>query len=419
MFRVIRLVAVDFGLEGTVDVEAEVLSLDGGELGELSVDVVQVLDSDLLVKLLGEDVDANILLAGGAELDVLLGESLVLGLVQGDLGKDLVGERAGHDEGRVTGGTAKVDKTTLSKQDDVLAVEEVTVDLGLDALDGLSVGLQPGNVDLNVEVTNVANNGVVAHGLEVAANQDVTATSGGDEDLTLGSSVLHGGNLVTLDSGLEGVDGVDLSNDNAGTHGVESLGTTLTDITVTGDNGDLTSDHDIGGTLDTIDEGLTATVKVVELGLGDTVVDVDGGNLELAILEHTVEVVNTGGGLLRDTEAALELLGELGVDKGSEVTTVVEDQVELLAILEGTELLLETPLVLLLGLTLPGEAIKQLVQPKAAGMEKSLHRDTGGSDGGSGVVLGGEDVARGPGDLSTEVNEGLNEDGGLDGCIGG
>jgi hypothetical protein len=32
------------------------------------------------------------------------------------------------------------------------------------------------------------------------------------------------------------------------------------------------------------------------------------------------------------------------------------------------------------------------------------------------VVLGGEDVAGSPGDLSTEVSEGLDEDSGLDGC---
>lgn len=44
-----------------------------------------------------------------------------------------------------------------------------------------------------------------------------------------------------------------------------------------------------------------------------------------------------------------------------------------------------------------------------------LHRDTGGGNGGSGVVLGGEDVAAGPGDLGTESGQGLNEDGGLDG----
>jgi len=38
-----------------------------------------------------------------------------------------------------------------------------------------------------------------------------------------------------------------------------------------------------------------------------------------------------------------------------EVATVVEDEIEALAILEGSELLLQTPVVLLLGLALPGE----------------------------------------------------------------
>lgn len=199
----------------------------------------------------------------------------------------------------------------------------------------------------------------------MTANKDVTATSGGDEDLTGRGSSLHGVNLVTLDGSLEGVDGVDLSDNDTGTHGVESLGTTLADITVTSDDSDLTSDHDIGGTLDTIDKGLTAAVKVVELGLGDTVVNVDGGNLELVLLEHLVEVVNTGGGLLGDTEAVIEHLGVLGVDEGGEVTTVIKDEVELLAILEGLELLVQAPLVLLLGLTLPGEAVEHNGQTKS------------------------------------------------------
>jgi hypothetical protein len=43
------------------------------------------------------------------------------------------------------------------------------------------------------------------------------------------------------------------------------------------------------------------------------------------------------------------------VDESSEISTVIKDQVQALAILEGDELLLEAPLVLLLGLSLPGE----------------------------------------------------------------
>lgn len=408
-----HLVSVHVALEGTLDGETEVLGLDVGEGGKLGVDVLEVEKSDLLVEDLGQDVDTNghdtvleltntLTLVGAGELDVLLAESLVTGLVKHDLGKDLVGEGAGHDEGRVTGGTAKVDETTLGEEDDVTAGRhEETVDLGLDVLDRGGVLLQPGNVDLNVEVTNVADNGVLGHGLEVLANEDVTAAGGGDEDLTDRGGLLHGGDLVAGNGGLEGVDGIDLSNENAGTHGVESLGATLTDITETSDNGNLASNHDIGGTLDTVDERLTAAVEVVELGLGDGVVDVDGGDKETLVLEHLVEVVDTGGGLLGDTVAVLEHLGVLLVDKGGKITTIVEDQVERLARGERGELLLEAPLVLLLGLALPGE-----------------DGGTTGGNGGSGVVLSGEDVARRPGELGTEGLKGLDENGSLDGCRG-
>ena len=394
-----NLVAVDVALERTLDRETEVLGLDLAELGELNVDVGQVEKGDLLVEDLGQDVDTDIELASLAELDVLVAELLIGGLVQHDLGEDLVGERAGHDEGGVASGASKVDETTLGEEDDVTAVlHEVAVDLGLDAGDRLGVLLEPSNVDFDVEVTDVADDGIIRHSLEVLACQDVTATGGGDENLTLGSSLLHGRDLEAGDGSLESVDGIDLSNDNAGTHRVESLGATLTDVTESGDNSDLTSDHDIGGTLDTVNEGLTAAVKVVELGLGDGIVDVDGGDKETLALEHAVEVVDTGGGLLRDTVAVLEHLRVLLVDKGSEVTTIVEDQVQRLAVLEGSKLLLEAPLVLLLGLALPGE-----------------DGDTSGSDGGGGMVLGGEDVAGGPGELGAKGCEGLDEDGGLDG----
>jgi hypothetical protein len=203
---------------------------------------------------------------------------------------------------------------------------------------------------------HTADNGVVLHDLEVTANQDVTATGGGDEDLALRSSLLHGGDLVAGDGGLKSVDGIDLGDNDTSTHAVQRLGTTLADITETSNDRNLTGDHDVGRTLDSIDQRLSAAVQVVELGLGDGVVDVDGGNQQLAVLEHAVEVVDAGGGLLGDTVAVLQLLGVLLVDQGSQVTTVVEDQVELLSILEGAELLLQAPVVLLLSLSLPGEA---------------------------------------------------------------
>lgn len=74
------------------------------------------------------------------------------------------------------------------------------------------------------------------------------------------------------------------------------------------------------------------------------------------VLQHAVKVVNTSGRLLGYTVAVLEHVWVLGVDEGSEVTTVIEDQVEGPSRGERGELLLQAPLVLLLGLTLPGEA---------------------------------------------------------------
>lgn len=143
-------------LERTVDIQAKVVGLHRSELGQLGVDVLQVQESDLLIQNLGQDVDANVLLAGAGELDVLLAERRVLGLEQSDLSKDLVGEGAGHDEGGVAGSTAKVDQTALGQEDDVAAAGHgEAVDLGLDVLHRLGVGLEPGDINLNVKVTDV------------------------------------------------------------------------------------------------------------------------------------------------------------------------------------------------------------------------------------------------------------------------
>ena len=279
------------GLEGTLGVEAEVLGLNGGQLGELDTNLGQVRGSDLLIELLGEHVDAQ-----GVRLDVG---------PESNLGQDLVRERVGHDERRVTSGASQVDKTTLSQEDDVVARGHLeTIDLGLDVDVADSVLLQPGDIELDIEVSNVADNRIILHDSKVLATDNVTAAGGGDKDVGLPDGLLHGGDLVTLHGSLESVDGVNLGDNDTSTHTLEGSGGTLSDITVSGNDSDLTGDHDIGGTLDTVNEGLTASVKVVELGLGDRVVDVDSGDLELVLLEHLVQVVDTGGGLLGDTLAS-------------------------------------------------------------------------------------------------------------------
>ena len=56
----------------------------------------------------------------------------------------------------MTSGTSQVDKTALSKKDDVTAVlHQITVNLGLDILNALGILLQQGDIDLDVEVADV------------------------------------------------------------------------------------------------------------------------------------------------------------------------------------------------------------------------------------------------------------------------
>ena len=392
---------------------------------------------DLLVEVLGKDVNlAALVLAGVALLPEL------------DLGEGLVGEGAGHDKRGVAGGAAKVEKTSLGEDDDAVALlEDELVNLGLDvhALGDLHEAI---HVDLVVEVTDVADDGVVLHLAHGLGHEDTLVTGGGDEDVGGFDDVLEGADGETLHACLKGADGVDLGNVNDATVGAHGGGAALSDVTVAADDGLLTGHHNIGGAHDTIGEGVLAAVKVVELGLGDGVVDVDSGEEEGPVLLHGVKTVDTGGGLLGDTMAAagdlvplvglaglekaledgednleLGVVGGLGVGEGAvlkeevlglltlvddegHVTAVIDDDVGSVALAiillpgEGVEGALP---VLLEGLTLPGEDGGRLIA----------------GDGGGSVVLGGEDVARAPADVATEGLEGLDEDGGLDGHVEG
>ena len=199
-------------------------------------------------------------------------------------------------------GAAKVDQPSFGQQDDVLATLHFeTVHLGLDVDFLGAVVLQPLDVNLAIEMPDVANDGIILHGFKVLASDDVLVSGGGHEDASPGDGFFHGGDFVTFHGSLEGVDGVDLGDDDPATESAEGLRTALADITVSSDDSNLTSQHDVGGTLNSINKRLTAAVQVVELGLGDGVVDVDGGNLELSLLEHLVQVVDTGSRLLRQS----------------------------------------------------------------------------------------------------------------------
>lgn len=126
----------------------------------------------------------------------------------------LIGEGVAHDEGRVSHGTAQVDQSALGQDNDVVPVlQTIAIDLrsefrrrrrlhsdtkgtkerpvpirweggggckqtrwsssylGLDVDLRCSIFVEPVHIDLTVKVTDVTNDGVVLHVLEVAAGK--------------------------------------------------------------------------------------------------------------------------------------------------------------------------------------------------------------------------------------------------------
>ena len=242
---------------------------------------------------------------------------------------------------------------------------------------------------------------------------DVLVAGGGDEDVGRLDDVLERDDLVALHRGLQRADRVDLGDHDAGALAAQRLGAALADVAVAADDGDLAADHHVGGAVDAVDQRVAAAVEVVELRLGDRVVDVDRreqqrrrwrrtgragarrswsprsrpGCCGAMRVKRSASCSSERWSVARMTRcsslsalvgirhgAGLLVLDAL-VDEQRDVAAVVEDHVRALAV-GPAQRLLRAPPVLLERLALPGE-----------------DGDAGLGDRRRGVVLGREDVA--------------------------
>lgn len=73
--------------------------------------------------------------------------------------------------------------------------------------------------------------------------------------------------LPTLHSGLQGVDGVNLCDDDTGSEPTQSLDAAFTHVTIARHHSNFTRNHHISGSLDTVNQALPAAVQVVKLTL--------------------------------------------------------------------------------------------------------------------------------------------------------
>ena len=100
------------------------------------------------------------------------------------------------------------------------------------------------------------------------------------KDVTIFASFIQKDNLVAFHCSLKGVDGINFSYNNSGSHTACTLSTAFANITVAADNDDLTCDHDVSGAFDSVQEGLTAAVEIVKFALGAGVIYIESGDVE-------------------------------------------------------------------------------------------------------------------------------------------
>ena len=123
-------------------------------------------------------------------------------------------------------GAAKVHQAAFRQQDDpVAAGQRDVIHLGLDVLP--LVILEGGNIDLVIEVADVADNGLVLHLHQVLVTDHLVVAGGGHEDVHLLNHIFQADDAITLHGGLQGADGVHFRNADGGAETTQGLGRAL------------------------------------------------------------------------------------------------------------------------------------------------------------------------------------------------
>src|SRR5207249_2346094 len=189
--------------------------------------------SYFFVQLLAQNIDPN--LVGIAVLPKI------------ELRQDLIGKRIRHHEARVTSGAAEIDQTTFGEQEDFMAIgKTILIYLRFDvgALD--SFGRVQG-VDLNlvIKVAYVRDDGLIFHAFDVLELDHIDVTGSGNIDIAPAKGVFDGSHFVTFHRGLQRIDRIDLSDDNARALAAQRLGTAFSDVAVAANDRHFAGNHDI------------------------------------------------------------------------------------------------------------------------------------------------------------------------------
>ena len=104
---------------------------------------------------------------------------------------------------------------------------------------------------------------------------DIEVAGRRDEDVRVLDDVLERADLVAFHRRLQGADRIDLGDDDPAALPAQRLRAALAHFAVAEHDRHLAAEHHVGGAVEPVGQRVPAAVDVVELALGDRVVDVD------------------------------------------------------------------------------------------------------------------------------------------------
>jgi len=134
----------------------------------------------------------------------------------------------------------------------------------------------------------------------VSSGDHIVVAGGRDKYIRLVHDIFQCDHRVALHGSLQGADGIDLGNIDPGPESLHGLDASFPDVPVAQDHDLLPRQHDIRGALDPIDKGFTAAVQVVEFGLGDRIIHVDGRKQQALLCGQLIQPMDSCGRLFGD-----------------------------------------------------------------------------------------------------------------------
>src|SRR5258707_5652512 len=134
-----------------------------------------------------------------------------------DLGEYLIGKGVTHNKRRMSGRTTEVDQPAFRQQENLAPIREsIFVELRLDvsSLDTRK-GVEVVHLNLVIEVTDIADGGLIFHFGQVLDSDDIAVTRGSDINIAAPKGIFNRGDLVSFHRSLQRVDRIDLRDDHA------------------------------------------------------------------------------------------------------------------------------------------------------------------------------------------------------------